>query len=217
MKKTENLIGQKIAFDQTGLASASAHLNANVISKLQMTIQCYNDLQILKPFSEAVFKEWIETDGRSVYEEYMTLAKKDAKKFTLPALQEAALKHGEEAPKPFMEAWNDAVRGLTFNSALYAVSFDWSAIRLNEDLQPVVDLDVVEEYFTLRIETESQAALWEIGKRAESVLNELHQLCFENNVDFSKIYWTGESGKAGIFDYSNDGRLKLNTDAVKLV
>ena len=212
----QQLIGKEIDFDQSGASMAAGHLNRNVIPHVKSAIAAYTELQILKPFTADVFQEWVESNGESVRNEYMSLARKDAQKFKLPEMQAMALKHGEEATKYFIQAWRDAGSNLVFTNTLYHLSFGWEVIRINEDLQPVCDLDKIDPYFSLKIQNEKQAKLWEIGKRAESVLSELFQHMAENGANMNAILWTGESGKPGLFDYGSNGRLTFNKDAISL-
>lgn len=219
MEQTNALIGQSIYFDNSGASRAASYLNSTTIPKVKQAIQAYNALQVLKPFSAEVFSEWVETNGLSVKNQYMAIAQKDAAKFKIPAMQEMALKHGEEDIKYFIQEWHAVSQSLNYNHIVNAVPirFDFSVIQLNEELEPLVNLDALEEYFTLRIQTEQQASLWEIGKRAENVLGELHDLCTSAGVNMSAVFWTGETGKAGIFDYEKNGKLRLNPDAINLL
>ncbi len=218
MTKETISIGKQVAFDETGANGALLHLNKKTIPVINNAIREYCALQILKPFSVDVFKELCDTGGQSAKREYMEIARKDASKFKLPGMQGNTVALANEAVKPFLAAWGEVEQSLGYSTLMHHVYFGFDVIGLGDDLQPVIDVEAVNKHFTTCIESEAQAQLFEAGKDAERALTEMRRLLINAGVDISRVFWTGETGKAAIFDYDiPTGSLQFNHDAVKLV
>ncbi len=211
----ENLIGKEIFFDHAGSVVAASILNRNLIPAIKEAISEYQALEVLPPFTQDVFKQWIATNGKSVTDAYLDIAKKDAAKFKISALKEMAMQAGKEDVKYFIKAWQAVTNNLSVETPTSIIYFDFDTITFGEDLQPFLNIKAVESKYRLLIETEQQAAFYAKAKEAEKVLLELHQILGDGGYDMTKFFWTTESFRNGVFDIAANGVLKFNVENVK--
>ena len=213
----ENLIGKEIFFDHAGSVVAASTLNRQLIPAIKEAISEYQALEVLPPFSQDVFKQWIATNGKSVSDGYLEIAKKDAAKFKISALKEMALQAGREDVKYFVKAWQAVTNNLSVETTTNIMYFDFHVITFGEDLQPFLNIQAVERKFRLCIETDQQAAFYAKAKEAEKVLGELHQILTDGGFDMNKHFWTNENFRQGVFDIAANGELKFNVENVKYI
>lgn len=211
----ENLIGKEIFFDHAGSVIAASTLNRNLIPAVKEAISEYQALEVLPQFTPEIFKQWIATNGKSVSDAYLEIAKKDAAKFKIAALKEMAMQAGREDTKYFVKAWQAVTNSLSVETATSIIYFDFDIISFGKDLQPILNIQAVENKFRLLIENEAQAVFYSKAKEAEKVLLELHQILGDGGYDMTKFFWTTESFRNGVFDIAANGVLKFNVENVK--
>ena len=213
--KENVLIGKEIFFDHAGSVIAASTLNRNLIPAIKEAISEYQALEVLPQFTPEIFKQWIATNGKSVSDAYLDIARKDAAKFKISALKEMALKAGKEDVKYFIKAWQAVCNNLSVETATSIIYFGFDVVTFDSDQQPMLNIQAVENKYRLLIETDQQAAFYSKAKEAEKVLGELHQILTQGGFDMDKFFWTTESFRNGVFDIAPNGVLKFNPENVK--
>jgi|GEM_PF-3391703 len=200
-----NLIGTVLKVDDRYIGTAEDYLNREIIPKVKAVIREYNSLESLPPFTRETWLQIIGDGGGTICESYRQQAEEDLKHFKNPSVRASAMQGIDQVLRPFQTAVEEAQNSQKAYGANPIVSLSLLDIEINDDGEPVANLDRVTEEATLKIETNAQAQLYECGKRAEGVLNELRGLLVDTNINPDRIGWGGTRMQSTIFNLTGEG------------
>lgn len=214
----QNLLNKELELDNVSFNRSKNHLKLRVIPKAKTAIEAYNKLGALPKFTPTVWNEIAASNGESVKLAYSKLAEKEASKFLLPAMKSLAFDEAKKEVGHFIKAWKDFLESLNANSLITdPVNYTPEYLIIDDNNEPQPNEPLLREIFTLKIETEAQAAIYEAALKCQDALGHLQVLFEGEGIDFRNTLWTTEAGKDALFDVAIDGRLSFNPWSLKWI
>lgn len=211
------MINKQVDFNEYGYNLSLTHLRNKVLPAVNNVIAEYNRLVVLPKFTPEVWKELVTTNGESVINDYTSIAKKDAAKFTLPSLKDLAFKEAEAALQKFRKAWTILNEKLNDSRLLDTTFYTLDYIIINGKGEADINESILKELFTMRIENETQEKIYTTGKKIEAAFEELWQIYKSAGIECNNLEWVDDTKAACVFGIDQDGKVYFNTWALNLV
>lgn len=209
-----NNIGRVLHIDEFRVSHARSYLQNTLFPKFKKLIEEYNNLRILPPFTEKIWKEIGESEGRSVGAQYKKNCEREVSK--IPAIAEGQIEAISGALRPFYSTYDALASSLDDNRPL-GISHTLESLTIDKEGKPGFDDSVICEMFTTRIRTTKQQDFFNLAQTFIETANEIANFLDGTSAHPSRVCWTDEGGQGALFEVAKDGSMTLNPNIFRVI
>ncbi|HEV7333236.1 MAG TPA: hypothetical protein VGN63_19530 [Flavisolibacter sp.] len=178
MNKSDTLkaeIGTILSKDTTAFSKTMAKGQETIIPAYEAAKQAYNSLGLSRPFSQDLLNEMLHSGIEKIIQEFKKMAEKDTATFRSPVVVNQMLSQVDEYIKPLRESIKNISKAI--NDAFNQTGYKFSSDEISYvDGQFSIDSEKIKEFYTRRIETQTQADVYNKLLELGSVYNEVVEL-----------------------------------------
>ena len=213
-----NHIGTLLAFDEAGFHHVQLRFENHIFPAVRNLKAQYEAMPFENTtFTDAVFKSLLADRAASERAKYEAVVKKDVEKFKSPYLRRVALNGLDEDFVGLYAAIDKLYELRHNNSGFNTLTVNLEDISIDENGEPVIDLESIRSQYETRIETEEESDLYEMALEVQRAHGKLRDYVLAQGVtahNFS-IITNGQFGGNHMLREDSTCELHINIDMIK--